>query len=146
MFIAIVSIVALTSIVWLITKTTQIKICPICAGVTLTWLWLLIAAFLDKVVFADYKVTITILMGGTVVGLMSQFEKKIEIKFFLVWKTIFIIAGFIAVYSLTINLLWLSAIAVVVATIATILFKSSEMVISSVSNIEEIKGKMKSCC
>ena len=99
--IAIISILLLTLIAWAFRQMIGIKICPFCAGVAGTWLWMLGAHYLG------YSVDLTILamlMGGSVVGVSYALEKYGEHSFLA--RTIFIVAGFEAVYSL-INAEWI---------------------------------------
>lgn len=146
MIITIVSIIILTSLVWLVTKTTPIKVCPICAGVSLTWLWIFLGAFFEKLSIANGQVIVAILAGGTVVGIMSKLEDKIETKFILLWKTIFVLLGFSAVYSLITGQWVLVGISVVAVILTTYVFKIKQVAEHAVRSGEELKEKMKSCC
>jgi len=96
-FITIISILVITFAVWIINKILPFRVCPICTGVSLTWLWL-IAAY-----FFGYHIDLlipAILMGGSVVGIAYQIEKRLPLPDTqLLWKTLFIPTGFITVYS-----------------------------------------------
>ncbi len=98
--ITIISILAVSVVVWLANKFLMFTICPICAGVFLTWVGLLGAYNFG------YQVDLTIpalLMGGTVVGVAYQLEKKFKNLFpnrILFWKVLFIPVGFVAMYGI----------------------------------------------
>ena len=143
--ITIASILVITTSAWVVRKIIKWNLCPICAGVAGTWAWLLAAHFwgyrIDLVVPA-------ILMGGTVVGVMSKLEKLIEPKFILVWKTVFVISGFLVANSL-ITGRWLMAVTVIIfAVIVTLAGKMQkiELAKSETEQVKELKNKMKNCC
>ena len=96
-FITIISILVITFAVWIINKILPFRICPICAGVSLTWLWL-IAAY-----FFGYHIDLlipAIFMRGSVICIAYQIEKRLPLpNTQLLWKTLFIPTGFTAVYS-----------------------------------------------
>ncbi len=148
MFLAIttISIFTITGLVWLLNRILPFKICPICAGVSGTWLWMIAAKFLG------YEIDLVIpamLMGGSVVGIAYQVEKRLPDGLSpLLWKTLFIPAGFIAVYSI-ITSWWALFIAGTIILIITVLIFTKKPRTSTVKNdeaVEELKKKMKNCC
>jgi len=87
-------------------------------------------------------------MGGTVVGAMSKLEKFIKLDFILLWKTIFVISGFLAAYSL-INTDWaMFAIGVILAVVITIFLKTRGVgqEKQELKKTKELEEKMKKCC
>ncbi|MDP2664447.1 MAG: hypothetical protein Q8O97_00530 [bacterium] len=92
----IVSIAVITGAVWLVGKVLPFKVCPICAGVSGTWLWMLVALFLG------YEIDLVIaamLLGGSVVGIAYQLEKRLPAGHSpLLWKALFVPAGFVVAY------------------------------------------------
>jgi hypothetical protein len=98
--VTVVSILAVTVLVWLANKILPFKVCPVCAGVFLTWVGLLGAHFFG------YRIDLVIpalLMGGSVVGIAYQLEKKfagLSPDVLLIRKTLIISAGFIVAYSI----------------------------------------------
>ena len=74
MIIAIISILVFTLIVWFANKLLPFSICPICAGVFLTWIWMFVGISLGELSLANYQLPTTMLMGGTVVGLTFKLE------------------------------------------------------------------------
>ena len=98
--ITIISIFFLTLIAWAFRQISGVKICPFCAGVALTWLWMLSAYYLG---YGTDLTILAMLMGGSVVGISYTLEKYRAQS--LAARTIFIVSGFEAVYSL-INAEW----------------------------------------
>src|SRR3989344_7525178 len=99
------SILGITALAHFAKRILPFKVCPICAGVFLTWVWLLGAHFLG------YRIDLIVpalLMGGAVVGIAYSLEKRslnISAERLLLWKVLFIPAGFVAAYSLLAQLL-----------------------------------------
>jgi hypothetical protein len=146
--ITLTSILGLTILAWSVKRFFPFPICPICVGVSLTWLWMLIGQWIDKLSMVDYQLPMAMLMGGTVVGGMSKLEKLIEPKFVLVWKTVFVTSGFLAMYSLVTGHWLILTVGIIVAGFATLASKL-EKIEKHKKESEEIKGlkdKMKNCC
>jgi len=80
MTIAILSILLITLIVWEINKKLPIQICSICAGVTLTWLWMFLGMWFGFLSVARYEILTAVLMGASIGGLVTEL-KKIFLKF-----------------------------------------------------------------
>ena len=131
--------------VWLVNKKLPIQVCPVCAGVFLTWLWMFIGMSLGKLLIANYQLPVSVLMGGTVVGLMSKLEQFINLKFVLIWKMIFVVSGFTAVYSLITDQWGIFAIGVIVDIVVTLIFKTYGAEKENL-NLKELKEKIKNCC
>ncbi len=146
------SIYVFTGIVWLAKKYTPIDVCPICAGVMLTWLILLIGITTGLLPTEKYQLITSILMGGSVVGLAYKLEEKIKAdKSLLLWKILFIPIGFALTYSLVLFQLIQSFILLLILGIITISFlKLDGIKVESKSEenkkVEELKDKMKNCC
>ena len=75
MIIAIVSIFILTSIVWGLNKKLPVQICPVCAGVSLTWLWLFFGMWFGLLPVSGYEFITAILMGTTIGGIVTELKK-----------------------------------------------------------------------
>lgn len=75
MIIAILSILILTFFVWALNKVLPIKICPICAGVMLTWLWMFWGIWFGLLSVARYEFIIAILMGASIGGIVTELKK-----------------------------------------------------------------------
>ena len=148
MIIASASILVITFSLWLLNKWWSVKICPVCAGVLLTWLWLLAWLWRGQLLAVDYQLPIAILAGGTVVGLMSKLEPVVKAKYVLLWKTLFVTSGFVAVYSLVVAGWVMFSVGVVLAGIGTLVFNRStaETGNQESEQTKALQEKMKRCC
>src|SRR3989344_1820113 len=118
--IIITSIFAIACFVWLINKLALFKICPICAGVFGTWSWLIAARFLGYQIDAVFP---AVLMGGSVVGIAYQIEKRMASqKSPVLFKMFFIPAGFIVVYSALLSQYWIFLVAAIFLIALSFLF------------------------
>jgi len=73
--IAVASILVLTIFVWIVNKKLTIQICPICAGVTLTWMWMLLGMWLGLIDIVKYEFITAILMGASIGGIVTELKK-----------------------------------------------------------------------
>lgn len=147
--IAATSILAITVFVWIANKILPFKVCPICAGVSGTWLWIIAGLYLGWLMGENWRLIAGIAMGGSIVGIAYQLEKKIlNPKLLLPWKALFIPAGFIAVYSISMRQLAIALLALIFLVLVAILFLSSAGPKSELDKTrwEELKNKMKKCC
>lgn len=142
--IVIASIFGITLAVWLANRVLPFGVCPICAGVSGTWLWML------GLYGLGYQVDLGIaamLMGGSVVGIAYQLEKKLPTgKSALLWKTFFIPAGFVAVYGLISSQLVMAAASLAVAGAIAWAFLKTPGIKQPTGKVEELKKKMENCC
>lgn len=144
--VTVLSILVIALLIWLANKLLPFAICPICAGVFLTWLGLIGARFagydIDPIVPA-------ILMGGSVVGIAYQLDKKFsalssEARMF--WKMLSMPAGFVAVYALLMEQWVVLAIAfvfLIVISVALALCAQARIRSGKVSSLERA---MEECC
>lgn len=143
-----VSILAIAMLVWLVNRTMSFNVCPICAGVFLTWVWLIIAYTIG------YQINLAIpalLMGGSVVGIAYQLEKKfrnLSAGRILLWKVFFIPAGFIAAYSILEQLPAVFLLATVLLLLISFVLLSSKdgTKNSRLETVGGIEKKMEDCC
>jgi hypothetical protein len=95
-----VSLLTLTGVSWLLHRTILPRLCPLCAGVTGTWVGLLAAHWTGFQI--DLRVP-ALLLGGSVAGLAGLGETAMT-RFspgqVLAWKTSFFASGFFAAYAL----------------------------------------------
>jgi hypothetical protein len=75
MIIAILSVLILTLGVWVVNKKLPIKICSICAGVTLTWAWMLFGMWIGFLSVSRYEFVTAILMGASIGGIVTELKK-----------------------------------------------------------------------
>ena len=149
-----ISIFAFAGLVWLFNQILSFRICAICAGVSGTWLWMLAAKFLN------YEIDILIpamLMGGSVVGIAYQIEKRLSnSQSPLLLKTLFIPPGFVAVYSvisLTANpfsLFWWAVLIAIIIFLVAVALKFTEKphpdAVKNHEMIKKLEEKLKNCC
>ncbi len=143
--IALASIIILTSLTWLTKRFFPFQICPICAGVSGTWVWLIVAHFWG------YQIDLTIpalLMGGSVVGVMSKLERFMQPKFILVWKMTFTVSGFLAANSLITGNWLIFAGGIIFVLIITLTSKTRPVKINEQKSeqIKNLEKKMENCC
>ncbi|KKW40332.1 MAG: hypothetical protein UY89_C0002G0007 [Parcubacteria group bacterium GW2011_GWA1_54_9] len=145
--ITIISILGIAGVTWLINRILPFTVCPICAGGFLTWVWLLAAYY------AGYDIPLlipAILMGGSVVGVTYQIEKtfsRASEGMRMLWKVLFIPAGFIAAYAV-LEQLWTVLLAAIVFLLAMSL---APLFLGSTPGLREgmagdIEKKMRDCC
>ena len=130
--ITIISILGLSLLVSRVNRFLPFRICPICAGVSLTWIWLVTGYFLG---YQIDLLTPALFMGGSVVGISQQLDKKLKI--------IFISLGFIVAYSI-LSENWVTLL-VFLAIILLILFLFNNKNKKLNSN-KELEEKIKNCC
>lgn len=147
--IATISIFAISSCAWVIRKIwPSFRPCPICAGVSGTWLWMLVAGYYG---YSINDNIISLLMGGSVVGIAYQLEGKIRPGKSMAWKILFIPAGFAMAYNL-IYFSWiyliLSAAVILILLFIFLVWPVSSAVYSKSNsqNTEGLENKMKNCC
>lgn len=75
MIIPLLSILVLTIIVWFVNKKLSIQICPVCAGVSLTWLWMISGMWLGLLSVLKYEFLTAILMGASIGGIVTELKK-----------------------------------------------------------------------
>jgi len=143
---ATVSVLALTAAMWGVRRWLHAPVCPICAGVGGTWLWLLVAR--EFGVAVDTTI-LSVLLGASVVGIASQLEKHLPSgRSVLLWKTLFIPPGLAGAYALAIQR-WGVAVAITVALAALAAwFLRIARTAGSEPNeqVEALARKMKNCC
>jgi len=74
--IAVISILVFTLLVWIVNKKLSINICPICAGVTLTWVWMFAGMWFGLLSATRYEFITAILMGASIGGIVTEIKKK----------------------------------------------------------------------
>lgn len=137
------------------------RICPICAGVSGTWLWILAGIYFGFLDAGSWSLVAAIAMGGSVVGIAYQLEKKLPVERSpLLWKTFFIPAGFIAAYGILAEWRGIFFAALIFLLLLSFLFLSPRKQQESQKKTvaapigseprpmgrEELKKKMEDCC
>ena len=141
----IASILAIAGLAWAAGRMLRLPLCPICSGVAGTWLWMVVARHFG---FAVDAVMLSTLIGGSVVGIAYQLEKRLAgVRSALAWKTLFIPAGFAAAYGLAVAhwVLLTTALVVLLPLAAYFLWPRGSSKTSSTA-VQELESKMKNCC
>lgn len=144
--IAVLSIFAIAGFVRFLGKISSLKICPVCAGVAGTWLWMLLGVLSGYL--PTYLLPTAILMGGSVVGIAYQLEKILpQTRSPILWKLLFIPAGFAAAYYV-IEQKQIAFLASLIMLVLVVLFfkKTDSMKTAINASVENLKEKMKNCC
>ena len=140
---ATVTILAITGLVFGANKILHLRVCPICAGVSGTWLLMLVLRILG---YPISTLALAMLMGGSVVGISYQLEKRLpEWRSSLLFKTLFIPVGFIAAYGIVEENWVLVGATIAVLCVITSLFLSRTSP-PDADTIAELKKKMDECC
>jgi len=141
----IASLLAIAGLAWAAGRMLRLPLCPICSGVAGTWLWMLVARHHG---FAIDAAMLSILLGGSVVGIAYQIEKRLAgARSPLLWKTLFIPAGFAAAYGLA-GAQWVLLVAALVVLLllsAYFLWPRGSATTSSTA-VQELESRMKNCC
>jgi len=145
-------IVAITAVAWLLNKVLPFKICPICAGVSGTWLLLTFGMLMGNISDASYWDPIALLMGGTVVGIAYQGEKRFGLDGQIYkFRVPVILIGFWLVHFALTHIGWMTfwVDAIVLMFVTFIFFVLPALKRSSAANLEktnELEKKLSDCC
>lgn len=125
-------------------KLFSYNVCPICVGVSGTWISMLGARFLG---YSVDPTVLGILMGGSVVGIAYQLEKKIANENAKVlWKILFIPAGFVAVYGVVQSSWYVFLGALVFLPLLAYAFLKTPKQKEMSKTVADLEEKMKQCC
>ena len=139
------SLVALTGLAWLARAVAKARVCPICAGVSATWAWLLVARAMGVAVD---PVPLALLIGGSAVGGADWIASRLPAgRSPALWKTLAIPAGFVAAYGVA-SERWRAAavgMALIVVLLAMFLRQRAARPAdpAALAGLEE---RMKRCC
>lgn len=141
----IASILALTSLAWAARKFTALPVCPICAGVAGTWLWMLAARALGVTIDAT---VLALLLGATVAGAAYQLEQRLPAgRSPLAWKAVFVPVGFVAAYGLLVPNWIVAGAGIAALCVVTWLFLvPPRNAARDEGAIEALEKQMKRCC
>lgn len=141
----IASLLALTVLAWLASKATRLAICPICVGVSGTWLWLLAARLGGLAVDTTM---LPVFLGASVVGAAHWIEARLpKERSALLWKALALPVGFIAAYGLVAQSWALAAVAAaVLASLAALFLRPSRPTAGDPAAVSQLEERMKKCC
>ena len=147
-FISTLSVLVVTGVVWVLNRVLRLRVCPICAGVFCTWLWIVIGLFLGLLEAENWKMIAAIAMGGSVVGIAYQAEKKLAGSKLLLFKTLFIPAGFVAIYGALMGwrLIFLAALVFLALVAFMFFYLLAHRSHHESKTTEDLEEKMKNCC
>lgn len=145
LIVAIASMLVLTALAWLASRATRAAVCPICIGVSSTWLGLVAARFAGAQV--DPAV-LGLLLGTTVLGVTQwQAQRLPPGRSALLWKAIALAAGFGAAYGVIAERWLLGAAAAAGFALAAVLLRrppnGRQRASDAVTRLEE---GLKRCC
>ncbi|MBI4049658.1 MAG: hypothetical protein HY395_02465 [Candidatus Doudnabacteria bacterium] len=145
--IILITILIITGLTYVVNRLAIIKkqICPICAGVSLTWLISLILNYTTN--YQVEPLILGMLMGGSVVGFSYTFDYRVT-KSLLGWRIFSVLGGFAAVYSLLAKewiVFGLSAL-VWLFSVWFFLRKKPDQATTDNTKVEELEKEMKKCC
>lgn len=140
--IAILSIFALAGLAAFAGRVLRIRICPICAGVSGTWLWMLAAHAMD--IPQDTGV-ILLLMGGSGVGIAYQLERRIRPSAQALFKLVFITSWMAAAWAL-VTTVWPVFIGAV--GLDTLIFLSTRQAAQQKMSVRQkkLQERLEQCC
>lgn len=141
----IASLLLLTLVAWLASRATRIAICPICVGVSGTWLLMLGAR---QIGIPVDTVMLAVFVGASVVGGAHWIERRLPPERSpLLWKALALPAGFIAAYGLAAPRWVLAASgAVAFAVLSTLFLRPWRTVAADPAAIAQLEDRMKRCC
>ncbi len=139
------SIWAIAGLAWAVRGRLPFPACPICIGVGGTWLWMAAARELGLAVDASM---LAVLLGGSVVGLAFQLEKRLPRgRSPVLWKALSVPAGFVAAYGLAgPHWIFLGAGAAGLALLSLVFLRPPGAQEKSSAAVEKLEEQMKRCC
>ncbi|QQS23266.1 hypothetical protein IPM19_01730 [bacterium] len=129
------SILVLTIIFAYLYKTKLITVCPICAGVVITWLIGVVGIYTGQE-WAN-PLIVAILLGASLGALADKYGSR----FGLVWKTLMVLIGLPAVYFIVQENLWFGLGLVAGLVILTLVFGKN-----TANHKPHNKDLFKECC
>jgi hypothetical protein len=73
--ITILSIYVFIGLAYLARKIFSVNICPICIGVSLTWIWMLLGIIFEFI-SSSFVLPMVILMGFSILGIANKLKNK----------------------------------------------------------------------
>jgi hypothetical protein len=143
--IAIASVLALTAAAWLARILGRVAVCPICAGVSGTWAWMVVARMAG---FAVEPAMLALLLGASVVAGAHWVEGRLPAgRSALAWKSLALPAGFTASYGLVAEQ-WIT-LAFGIAALGLLLaffLRALPAAGADPAAVAELEQRMKKCC
>jgi len=139
------SILAIAATAWVVGRATGMRLCPICAGVGGTWLWMVVARHFGV---APDPTVLPILLGGSVAGTAALLEKRLPRgRSALAWKTSAIPVGFVAAYGLAAPDWSLFAAGLGAAlVVGAVFFRPTSGGAADAAAVSDLERRLKDCC
>lgn len=142
----VLSILGITTIAVAIRKLGLMNVCPVCAGVAGTWLWMLAGMALGQLSDDQFVLPVAVLMGGSVVGIWYQIEKRLKVGMAILPKALFLALGFATVYAVLLQS-WKSAgLLVVPLAIFSFVIVMRSPTPQRDQGKSELEQRMEKCC
>lgn len=142
MTIVIISILVIAGLGVFANRIMPVKICPPCAGVAGTWLWMLGARAAG---YAIDQTFLALLIGGSIVGISYQIAQRLPHRTSsALFRTLFTVSGFIAGYGIAISQWSYLAIGSGLALISTLPFFKPAF--RETPTVTELEKKLDNCC
>lgn len=152
-FIASFSILGITIFIRFLNKAPLFKVCPLCAGVSATWFWIAAGMTAGWLAVEDWQLIAAMLMGGTVVGVAYQGERRYPqlAKNIFYFKVPVILAGFLFVWWAINTIGWLSlgVELLILAAVMYAYFISPVIRLKRETDpvkVAELEKKLEECC
>lgn len=139
--VATVSIYILAGAAVLANRLLRTSVCPVCVGVSGTWIWMLAA----RAVGAPLEdAIILLLMGGSVVGIAYWLERRTASSS-MAFKLLFIPAGMLAAWALVMSP-WAVFVAAALPGVVSLLLLRQKKHVPRTANAKALQERMKQCC
>ena len=143
--VAMLSVIGLTLAAWLVRRVARADLCPVCAGVAGTWLWMVLARVAGV---AIDPAMLAVLMGASVVGFTQWVGDRLpKGRSPLVWKALAIPIGAAAAYGAVVEQWMLAIGAALFLMVVSMVFGASRGAApADEKTISELEERMKKCC
>lgn len=143
---ALVSLFALTIAASFAARVLRVSVCPVCAGVAGTWLWMLAAR--EAGILAADPAIVAALLGGSAVGITQSIHSRLppgrSPQF---WKALLLAGGFTLAYALALGHWMLAAAAAAqFALTAALALRRDRGPRRDEEAIALLEERMKKCC
>jgi hypothetical protein len=156
LIIFLILILIFTVATYLINKILPFKICPICAGVGLTWFLISVGLYTGFFWIGEWILLLAMGMGGAIIGISYQIEKKFGLtgRKGLIIKSLIILVGFyfvfLAINNLTLGVILTEAVLLAVLTYVLFIKKNKNNIIGNnpgdQQKVNELEKQLENCC
>lgn len=134
----------MTALGWFVRRVSRTPLCPVCLGVSGTWLWLLVAR---QAGFALEPAVLALLLGASVVGAVQWVEARLPApRSPLLWKALALPAGLVAAHGLVAEHWGEAALGAAALALLVALFLRTPRTAIDPAVVAELEERMKKCC